>query len=199
MTIPHPSTTYPPSTVHGEGDLTFWRIAVAPPNVVPPQPMTIEFLQSQLDKVQDEFRVEIAALLNGNRYRLRCAVAEQLYRLMGSGHVLLAGDAAHVHTPVGGQGLNLGMCDAIALARAISVHIKSQDNQILLDYSTTRRARAVQVIESTSSGLLNLIRIRNSTFFRRWIVGFILNRVGFLKSRIVWWLSGLGTGATAAM
>jgi hypothetical protein len=87
----------------------------------------------------------------------------------------------------------------MALARAISVHIKSQDNQNLLDYSTTRRARAIQVIESTSSGLSNLIRTRNSTFFRRWIVGFILDRVGFLKSRIVWWLSGLGTDATAAM
>jgi len=66
--------------------------------------MTIEFIQSQLDRVQDDFRVEIAALLNGNRYHVRYAVAKQLYKPIGSGHVLLAGDAAHVHSPAGGQG-----------------------------------------------------------------------------------------------
>jgi len=66
--------------------------------------MTVEFIQSQLDRVQDDFRVEIATFINGNRYRVRCAVAEQLYKPLGSGHVLLVGDAAHVHSPAGGQG-----------------------------------------------------------------------------------------------
>ena len=38
---------------------------------------------------------------------------------MRHGHVLLAGDAAHVHSPAGGQGMNLGMQDAWALAAAL--------------------------------------------------------------------------------
>ena len=67
--------------------------------------MTVEWVQSQLDRAQVDSRVEIAALLDGNRYRIRRgAAAEQLYKPLGSGHILLAGDAAHVHSPAGGQG-----------------------------------------------------------------------------------------------
>jgi FAD binding domain len=93
------------------------------------------------------------------------------------------------------SGLNLGMCDAIALAKTISAHLESQCNQLLLDYSTARRARAVQVVELASNSWSILRRLTNSTFILRWIVGLILSRVGFLKSRIVWRLSGLGTKA----
>ena len=103
LTIPLPSTSYPDTMVPGQGDLTFWRVTTVGPTL-PPSPMTLEYVQSQLDRIQDEFRVEITALLNGNRYRVRCAVAEQLYKPLGSGHVLLVGDAAHVHSPTGAQG-----------------------------------------------------------------------------------------------
>jgi len=197
MTIPLPPATYPDSMVAGDGDLTFWRIGTSG-NALPPNPMTVEFIQSELDRKLGDFRVEITAFLNGTRYSVRCAVAEQLYKALGSGHVLLVGDAAHVHGPAGAQGLNLGMCDAMALAKAISAHIKSQDNQTLLDHSTTRRTRAIQVIKLSSSSRSVLVRIRTSAFFRQWIVGPVLNRMGFLKSWIVWQYSGLGSRATAA-
>ena len=95
------------------------------------------------------------------------------------------------------SGLNLGMCDALALAKTISGHIKSQDDRFLFNYSTDRRARAIQVVELASSAMSTLVRLTNSTFLRRWIVGLILGRIGFLKSRIVWRLSGLGTNTTA--
>lgn len=105
LTIPLPSTSYPDMMVPGQGDLSFWRVTTVGDGLaVPPNPMTLEYVQSQLDQIQDEFRVEITALLNGNRYRVRCAVAEQLYKPLGSGHVLLVGDAAHVHSPTGAQG-----------------------------------------------------------------------------------------------
>ena len=105
MTMPLPAASYPGTMVPGEGDLTFWRIATAGNGpALPPNPMTLEYVQAQLDQIQDEFRVEITAFLNGNRYRIRCAVADQLYKPLGSGHVLLVGDAAHVHSPTGAQG-----------------------------------------------------------------------------------------------
>jgi 2-polyprenyl-6-methoxyphenol hydroxylase-like FAD-dependent oxidoreductase len=63
------------------------------------------------------------------------------------------------------------MCDAIELVKIISAHIKSQENQLLLNYSTNRRARAIQVIELANSGMSIFVRLMNSTFIRRWIVG----------------------------
>lgn len=90
------------------------------------------------------------------------------------------------------SGLNLGMCDAIALAKTISVHIKTQDPQLLLNYSSNRRARAIRVVEISRSAMSTLVRLMNSTLLRRWLVKHILDRVGFLKYQVIWQLSGLG-------
>jgi 2-polyprenyl-6-methoxyphenol hydroxylase-like FAD-dependent oxidoreductase len=49
-------------------------------------------------------------------FRISRRIVEQ-YRY---GRVLLAGDAAHIHSPVGGQGMNLGVQDAFALGAALS-------------------------------------------------------------------------------
>ena len=83
------------------------------------------------------------------------------------------------------SGLNLGMCDAVALAKAISVHIKSQDTQLLPNYSANRRARAIRVVELASSSISTLIRLMDSTLLRWWMVRHILNRVGFLKPHVL--------------
>ena len=96
------------------------------------------------------------------------------------------------------SGLNLGMCDAIALAKTISVHIKSQDAQHLLNYSSNRRARAIRVVEISRSSMSTLVRLMNSTFLRRWLVKHILDHVGFLKYLVIWQLSGLGANRIVA-
>jgi hypothetical protein len=58
------------------------------------------------------------------------------YRL---GRVLLAGDAAHVHAPIGGQGLNLGIGDAINLGWKLAATVNGWAPETLLDTYTTER------------------------------------------------------------
>ena len=58
----------------------------------------------------------------GSRFRIHHRVADT-YR---AGRLLLAGDAAHVHSPAGGQGMNLGIQDAIALADALSATLRAR-------------------------------------------------------------------------
>ena len=65
-------------------------------------------------------------------------------------HVLLAGDAAHVHPPVGGQGLNIGVQDAVNLGWKLAQVINGISNERLLDtYHAERHPVAARVLKTT--------------------------------------------------
>jgi 2-polyprenyl-6-methoxyphenol hydroxylase-like FAD-dependent oxidoreductase len=67
-----------------------------------------------------------------------------------AGRVLLAGDAAHVHYPAGGQGLNLGLQDATNLAWKLAAEIRGWASPGLLDtYHAERHAVGLDVIDSS--------------------------------------------------
>jgi len=64
--------------------------------------------------------------------------------------VLLAGDAAHVHPPVGGQGLNIGVQDAVNLGWKLAQVIKRTSPESLLDtYHAERHPIAARVLRNT--------------------------------------------------
>jgi len=67
-----------------------------------------------------------------------------------SGRVLLAGDAAHVHSPVGGQGLNMGVQDAVNLGWKLAQVVKGTSPESLLDtYHAERHPVAAGVLRDT--------------------------------------------------
>ncbi|TDC89527.1 rifampin monooxygenase [Saccharopolyspora aridisoli] len=67
-----------------------------------------------------------------------------------SGRVLLAGDAAHIHPPVGGQGLNLGLQDAFNLGWKLAAEIAGWAPAELLDsYQDERHPVAAAVLDNT--------------------------------------------------
>ena len=71
----------------------------------------------------------------------------QAYR---RGRVLLAGDAAHVHSPVGGQGLNTGVQDAVNLGWKLAQVVKGTSPESLLDtYHAERHPVAARVLRTT--------------------------------------------------
>ncbi|MGH3812239.1 MAG: FAD-dependent monooxygenase, partial [Pseudonocardiaceae bacterium] len=67
-----------------------------------------------------------------------------------AGRVLFAGDAAHIHLPLGGQGLNLGIQDAFNLGWKLAAHIQRRAPAGLLDsYHTERHPAAARVLHHT--------------------------------------------------
>jgi hypothetical protein len=67
-----------------------------------------------------------------------------------NGRLLLAGDAAHIHTPMGGQGLNLGLQDATNLAWKLAAVVRGWAGEALLDtYQAERYPIGERVIEDT--------------------------------------------------
>ncbi|MGB9302178.1 MAG: FAD-dependent monooxygenase [Mycobacterium sp.] len=158
---------------------------VAPTPDAPPVP-SAEFVQELLDtRGFGPGLTRVTELLWGSRFRIHHRVADS-YR---AGRILLAGDAAHVHSPAGGQGMNLGITDAVALAGALSTVLHGGPDT-LDAYSATQRQRAQQVLTVTG-------RLTRMATLPRWLRP-IRNsamrtaaHVPAVRRQLAWRLSGL--------
>ncbi|MDQ2806717.1 MAG: FAD-dependent monooxygenase, partial [Chloroflexota bacterium] len=104
--------------------------------------------------------------------------------------VLLAGDAAHVHYPVGGQGLNLGVQDAMNLAWKLAQVVKRTAPESLLDtYQAERHPVAARVLRTTMAQVA-LLRTDDRTNALRDTVSDLL-RMDEPRKRVAAELSGL--------
>ncbi|MFC4326939.1 rifampin monooxygenase [Streptomyces andamanensis] len=104
----------------------------------------------------DDFRQQLRAVagtdfgVHSPRWLSRFGDATRLAERYRVGRVLLAGDAAHIHPPVGGQGLNLGVQDAFNLGWKLAAHVRGWAPETLLDtYQTERRPVAEEVLDNT--------------------------------------------------
>ena len=109
----------------------------------PGEPVTLEAVQEVLRRVSGT-DATISALHTATRWTDRARQATT-YR---NGRILLAGDAAHIHSPLGGQGLNLGLGDALNLGWKLAATIQGQVPEGLLDsYQTERHPIGAQVLD----------------------------------------------------
>ncbi|MDH6197102.1 2-polyprenyl-6-methoxyphenol hydroxylase-like FAD-dependent oxidoreductase [Mycobacterium frederiksbergense] len=104
----------------------------------------------------DEFRRQLRATagtdlgVHSPRWLSRFGDGTRLAERYRSGRVLLAGDAAHIHPPTGGQGLNLGIQDAFNLGWKLAAQVNGWAPTALLDsYQTERRPVAADVLDNT--------------------------------------------------
>jgi 2-polyprenyl-6-methoxyphenol hydroxylase-like FAD-dependent oxidoreductase len=89
---------------------------------------------------------EVTDVVWSSRFRVHHRLADR-YR---HGSAFLAGDAAHVHSPAGGQGMNTGIQDAIVLARLLTDAITVRTDKVDLDaYEAQRRPVAAGVVTMT--------------------------------------------------
>jgi 2-polyprenyl-6-methoxyphenol hydroxylase-like FAD-dependent oxidoreductase len=107
------------------------------------QPITLEHVQAVLRRVSGT-DVTLTALKLATTWTDR-AYQATAYR---NGRVLLAGDAAHIHSPLGGQGLNLGLGDATNLGWKLASTIRGDAPTGLIDtYGTERHPVGAQVLD----------------------------------------------------
>jgi len=107
------------------------------------QPLTLEHVQSVLRRVSG-VDVTLTALKLATTWTDRAYQATEYRR----GRVLLAGDAAHVHSPLGGQGLNLGLGDAMNLGWKLAATIRDEAAVALLDsYGAERHPEGARVLD----------------------------------------------------
>jgi 2-polyprenyl-6-methoxyphenol hydroxylase-like FAD-dependent oxidoreductase len=114
------------------------------------QPITLEHVQEVLRRISNT-DVTLSAVHIATTWTDRARQATG-YR---NGRVLLAGDAAHIHAPLGGQGLNLGLGDAMNLGWKLAATIQGKAPQGLLDsYQTERYPLGAQVLEWSRAQVL---------------------------------------------
>lgn len=132
----------------------------------------------------------------GSRFRLHHRVADHYRR----GRLFLVGDAAHVHSPAGGQGMNTGLVDACVLGRLLADVISGRSEDSHLDrYEPLRRPAAKQVLQL--AGRLTLMATLRSApkRFVRNIALRTMNRLPAARRRLELALSGLSRRAAADM
>jgi 2-polyprenyl-6-methoxyphenol hydroxylase-like FAD-dependent oxidoreductase len=125
--------------------------------------------------VIETLRLNIERVNWFSTYRVHHRVAGKFRR----GNIFLAGDAAHIHTPVGGQGLNTGVGDAVNLAWKLAAVIRGHADEGLLDsYEPERIAFAKKLVDTTDKVFTG---VTSQKFFDRWArrnwVPFVLPRV----------------------
>lgn len=143
------------------------------------------FIQELLDtRGPQARRVVVHDIIWGSRFRIHHGVAD-CYR---AGRIVLAGDAAHHNSPLGGQGMNAGIGDAVALGEALDAALARGTAEPLDVYNAVRRPVAKQIVTVTNR-LTRLATIDQHLRTARNVVLRTLNPV--ISRQLAWQLSGL--------
>jgi 2-polyprenyl-6-methoxyphenol hydroxylase-like FAD-dependent oxidoreductase len=97
-------------------------------------------------RAMQNLRIDVKNVNWFSTYRVHHRVAQQFRK----GRAFLLGDAAHIHSPVGGQGMNTGIGDAVNLAWKLAAALKEPRSSPLLDsYEPERIAFARRLVATT--------------------------------------------------
>jgi 2-polyprenyl-6-methoxyphenol hydroxylase-like FAD-dependent oxidoreductase len=110
-----------------------------------PEVIDVDFVQHILDQ-----RGPTGARVKELTWSSQFHVHHRIASTFRHGPLFLAGDAAHVHSPAGGQGMNLGIQDAADLAHTLSASIKGAKHADLDGYQRRRRPIARATVTFTN-------------------------------------------------
>ncbi|GGK99109.1 FAD-dependent oxidoreductase [Nocardia jinanensis] len=152
-----------------------------------PHEPDVAFIQRLLDdrgpKAQPAVVEEVVW---GSRFRVHHRIADSFR----DGRILLAGDAAHVHSPAGGQGMNLGIEDAVTAATTLSRVLRGEP-QALLDEHAAARRRSTEVVVAIAGRLTSLATLPAAVRPLRNIAMRLAGKTSLVRDKLAWRLSGL--------
>jgi len=125
-------------------------------NVSLDEPVTLAELQESFRRIAgDDYGMQEP------RWRTRFLSEHRQARHYRVGRVFLAGDAAHVHSPVGGQGMNTGIGDAFNLGWKLAKAVREGDESVLDSYEAERHPVGRSVLQLTDA-LFKLVLSRSA-------------------------------------
>jgi 2-polyprenyl-6-methoxyphenol hydroxylase-like FAD-dependent oxidoreductase len=217
---------YPMDGSKDSGGKTVHRLACGVPlsNGPPPSNASVEYCQELIekygpvslssDKSKNPRAVKVENVVWSTRFRTRYAAADTFFTHFGSStdepgatgaRVCLIGDAAHIHPPAGGQGMNLGLRDAISvgpvIAAALTEGTSAESDEKVRAHMALRRKRAVKVIGITKfmAGAVGMAPAVRSKFswspihiytIRDWVV-WCLGKSQWVRQTLAYKFSGL--------
>ncbi|WP_061295287.1 FAD-dependent monooxygenase [Herbidospora cretacea] len=162
-----------------------YRIVATVPEA--PRVPDVAFVQRLLDDRGPEAgRAVVREVVWGSRFQVHHRVADA-YR---AGRILLAGDAAHVHSPAGGQGMNAGITDGVALATALDAVLGGGSPGLLDAYGAVRRPVAQQIV-SLADRITRLATVDRRFRPARNLALRLLAALPAFRRQLAWRLSGL--------
>jgi 4,5-epoxidase len=124
-----------------------WRVMAPAPAGFGDEPSAEAIVDDLGTRLAAEAGGTIHSVVWTSSFRIQRRLADSYRRV----RVLLAGDAAHIHSPLGGQGMNTGIGDAENLAWKLALVVSGRAGERLLDtYEAERRPIAKGVLDSTT-------------------------------------------------
>lgn len=131
-------------------DGTYRFAATIDPKGRPDSALDLGHVQALVDRRVPHRRIRLRDLRNAGWGAAQVRIHTRLAQTFRAGRCVLAGDAAHIHSPVGGQGVNVGIQDAHNLAWKLALVATGRAPESLLDtYEVERRHVAQEVTKAT--------------------------------------------------
>ncbi len=139
--------------------------------ILPQQVNGEDSLSFDLLKKHIEQNIGVRAKVTGHAWHSHYRVHHRIADSFQKGNAFLVGDAAHIHSPAGGQGMNTGLGDAVNLGWKLAAVINGwSETKILESYNEERRPFGVQLVHTTDQAFTIMVS-------RKWFPRFIRTRI----------------------
>lgn len=163
-----------------------WRVFTAVPPRTPPEAITMSLVRRLLCE-----RVPLAVSIGEPRWVSPFQVHARQIDAMKHGRLVFVGDAAHIHSPAGGQGVNLGILDAHAVAWRLAMVMQGRAGDALLEEFADERGRAAKaaIRQANMQTALWMLPTRRGRFVRNTTLR-TLTKLKFFNAWYAPWLTG---------